>query len=94
MIEANGFGTILTNHPGYYSDYNGIEFSLTKRLREPLDGEGRRGLERHKECYTVAENELGNPTRTDTTPLQDCGPFTYAAAAAAPAISSCTRTGR
>jgi hypothetical protein len=29
-----------------------------------------------KECYTVAENELGNPTRTDTTPLSNCGPFT------------------
>jgi hypothetical protein len=76
VIEANGFGTMLTNHPGYHSYYNGLEVSLTKRLSNRWMARVGTAWNSPKECYTVAANELGNPTRTDTTPLADCGPFT------------------
>jgi hypothetical protein len=75
-IEANGFGTVLSNHPGYYSYYNGIEFALTKRLANRWMGRVGVAWNSPKECYTVREDELGNPTPTDTTPLSNCGPFT------------------
>jgi hypothetical protein len=76
VIEANGFGTMLTNHPGYYSQYNGVEFSLTKRLADRWMARVGAAFNAAEECYTVAANELGNPTRTDTTPLLDCGAYT------------------
>jgi hypothetical protein len=31
-LEANGFGRLLTNRPGYHRRYQGIEATLTKRL--------------------------------------------------------------
>jgi hypothetical protein len=76
VIEANGFGTMLTNHPGYHSYYNGIEGSLTKRLSNRWMARVGVAYNAANECYTVPVNELGNPTRTDTTPLADCGPYT------------------
>ena len=76
VIEANGFGTMLTNHPGYHSYYNGIEGSITKRLSNRWMARVGAAYNSPKECYTVPVDELGNPTRTDTTPLADCGPFT------------------
>jgi hypothetical protein len=67
---------MLTNHPGYYSQYNGVEFSLTKRLADRWMARVGAAFNAAEECYTVAANELGNPTRTDTTPLLDCGAYT------------------
>ena len=76
IIEANGFGTILSNHPGYHSDYNGVELSLTRRLANRWMARVGAAWNDARECYTVPVDELGNPTRTDTTPLENCGPFT------------------
>jgi Carboxypeptidase regulatory-like domain/TonB-dependent Receptor Plug Domain len=76
VIEANGFGTILSNHPGYYSYYNGVEFSLTKRLSDRWMARVGAAINSARECYTVREDEIGNPTPTDTTPLLNCGAYT------------------
>jgi hypothetical protein len=76
VIEANGFGTMLTNHPGYFSKYHGLELSVTKRFSNRWMARVGAAWNAAEECYTVAANELGNPTRTDTTPLADCGPYT------------------
>jgi Carboxypeptidase regulatory-like domain/TonB-dependent Receptor Plug Domain len=76
VIEANGFGTMLTNHPGYYSYYNGVEFALTKRLSNRWMARVGASWNSARECYDVAADELGNPTPVDTATLAHCGPFT------------------
>ena len=76
VIEENGFGTVLTNHPGYHSYYHGLEVSMTKRLSNRWMARIGAAWNSPKECYTVGVDELGNPTPTDTTPLANCGPFT------------------
>jgi hypothetical protein len=76
VIEDNGFGTMLTNHPGYHSYYNGLEFALTKRLSNRWMARVGAAWNSPRECYTVRGDEYGNPTPTDTTPLTNCGAFT------------------
>jgi hypothetical protein len=76
VIEANGFGTVLTNYPGYRSYYNGIEFALTKRLSNRWMARVGAAWNEPRESYDTPVNEVGNPTRTDTTPLVNGGAYT------------------
>ncbi len=75
-VGAVNFGTVLTNYPGYYSYYNGVEFTLTKRLSNKWMARVGGAWNAPNERYGEAVNEQGNPTRTDTTPLVNGGAFT------------------
>ncbi|PYR93219.1 MAG: hypothetical protein DMF84_09485 [Acidobacteria bacterium] len=74
-VGAVNFGTLLTNYPGYYSYYNGVEFTMTKRLSNRWMARAGGAWNAPREHYDVAVNEQGNPTRTDTTPLVNGGAF-------------------
>ena len=74
-VAAVNFGTLLTNYPGYYSYYNGVEFTMTKRLSNKWMARVGGAWNAASEHYDVAVNEQGNPTRTDTTPLVNGGAF-------------------
>ena len=76
VIAANGNGTLLTNYPGYYSYYNGVEFTMTKRMSNRWMARASAAWNAPKEHYGTAVNEQGNPTRTDTTPLVNGGAYT------------------
>jgi Carboxypeptidase regulatory-like domain/TonB-dependent Receptor Plug Domain len=75
-VAAVNFGTVLSNYPGYHSYYNGIEFTLTKRLSNKWMARVGGAWNSPNEHYDVPVNEQGNPTRTDTTPLVNGGAFT------------------
>jgi hypothetical protein len=75
-VDAVNFGTVLTNYPGYHSYYNGVEFTMTKRLSNKWMARVGGAWNAPNEHYDVAVNELGNPTRVDTAPLVNGGAFT------------------
>ncbi|HJU44740.1 MAG TPA: TonB-dependent receptor [Vicinamibacterales bacterium] len=77
QVTAANFGRLLTNYDGYYSQYNGLEFQLTKRLSDRWMARVSAAWNNPREYYDMATpvNYLGNPTRRDTEPLQDGGLF-------------------
>jgi hypothetical protein len=77
QVSAAGFGRFLTNYDGFYSQYNGIEFQLTKRMSGRWMGRIGGSWNNPREYYDMATpvNGLGNPTRLDTEPLINGGLF-------------------
>jgi hypothetical protein len=77
QVTAANFGRILTNYDGYYSQYNGLELQLTKRMSDRWMARAAVAFNNPREYYDMATpvNYLGNPTRRDTEPLEDGGLF-------------------
>jgi hypothetical protein len=75
MVSAAGFGRLLTNYEGYYSQFNGIEAQIIKRMSDRWMGRIALSWNNPREYYDmpVPVNALGNPTRRDTEPLINGG---------------------
>jgi hypothetical protein len=76
-VAAAGSGRLLTNWPGYRSQYHGVEVSVVKRMADRWMMRVGAAYNNAREHYDAARplNFLGNPTRTDTEPLVDGGAF-------------------
>lgn len=75
-IEANGSQTLLTNWPGYYSYYHGLETSLVKRLSNHWMARVSFAYNEAREYYGDQPLDYaGNPTRTDLSPLVNGGQY-------------------
>lgn len=76
-VAANGNGRILTNYPGYVSKYQGVEFSLIKRMSNKWMMRFSGSYNDATEMYDTNPpvDYLGNPTRLDTEPLVQGGQF-------------------
>lgn len=77
QVSAAGFGRLLTNYDGYYSQYNGVELQLTKRMSDRWMARVSGSWNNPREYYDMAVpvNYIGNPTRRDTEPLINGGLF-------------------
>jgi hypothetical protein len=82
-IAANGNGRVLTNYEGYSSRYHGVELSVIKRMSDRWMARVGAAWNRATEHYGTSppRDSLGNPTRLDTEPLDNGGPFTVRSAA-------------
>ena len=77
-ITAGGNGFETTNVPGFYTDYNGLELTLNKRLSNRWMGRVGFALNNSREHFDQAEGVIdtnGNPTPTVTEPLVNGGQF-------------------
>jgi hypothetical protein len=77
-VAAGGNGFNLMNWPGYYTDYNGIELSMVKRMSNRWMARVGFSLNNAREHYdgtAARRNRNGNPTPTDTEPLIDGGQY-------------------
>ena len=74
-VAANGGGRFLTNFDDYATTFQGVEMSLTKRMSSRWMARVAGAWNNPQEHYdmAVAVNETGNPTVSDTFPLQDGG---------------------
>src|SRR5206468_2832995 len=72
---ANGNGRILSNYPGYYSYYHGLEAQVIKRMSQRWMSRVGVAFNNPKEHYGVPVDCWGNPTRTDTEPSVNGGAF-------------------
>jgi hypothetical protein len=74
-VAANGGGRFLTNFDDYATTFNGIEMSLTKRMSNRWMARVAGSWNNPQEHYDMAVpvNENGNPTVSDTFPLQSGG---------------------
>ena len=78
LVTAGGGGFLLTNVPGYYTDYSGVEVGLVKRMSG-------KWMARASFAYNDARQHFsnpagvydtnGNPTPTVTEPLVNGGQF-------------------
>ncbi len=76
IVGANGGGRFLTNFDGYYTMFNGIELSMTKRMSNRWQMRLATAWNNPTEGYDdgmVPVSENGNPTRSDIFPLTDGG---------------------
>jgi len=75
LVAANGGGRFLTNFDDYATTFNGVEMSLTKRMSNRWMARVAGAWNNPQEHYDMAVpvNENGNPTVSDTFPLQDGG---------------------
>ena len=74
LVAAGGFGRYRTNRPGYSTEFKGAELTLNKRMANKWRARVALSLNdwtEHFDGTPVAAN--GNPTRTDTNPLEDGG---------------------
>jgi hypothetical protein len=77
-VLAGGSGFLLTNVPGYTTDYNGVEVGLVKRLSDKWMGRVGFSYNNARDHFSSAAgiyDTNGNPTRTVTEPLVDGGQF-------------------
>jgi hypothetical protein len=77
-VAAGGNGFLLTNVPGYYTDYQGIEFGLVKRLSNRWMARAGFSYNNAREHFSSTDglyDANGNPTRTLTEPLVNGGQF-------------------
>jgi hypothetical protein len=75
-VKAAGNSRLLTNQPGYYSYYNGLEVSVVKRMANRWMMRVGTAYNLPKENYgSTPLNDAGNPTRTDLNPLVNGGDF-------------------
>ncbi len=77
-IAAGGNGFETTNVPGFFTDYNGLELTLNKRLSSRWMGRLGFALNNSREHFDQVEGMIdlnGNPTRTVTEPLVNGGQF-------------------
>ncbi len=75
LVAANGGGRLLTNFDDYATSFKGVEMSLTKRMSNRWMARVAGAWNNPQEHYdrAVPVNENGNPTVSDTFPLQDGG---------------------
>jgi hypothetical protein len=77
-IAAGGNGFVTTNVPGYFTDYNGIEVGLNKRLSNRWMGRvgfSWNNAREHFDDPNGMYDTNGNPTPTATEPLKNGGQF-------------------
>jgi hypothetical protein len=77
-VAAGGSGFLLTNVPGYYTDYQGLEVGLVKRLSNRWMARVGFSYNNAREHFSSPQglyDANGNPTRTLTEPLVDGGQF-------------------
>lgn len=76
-VAAGGNGRLLTNWDGYHSQYNGLEFSVIKRMSNRWMARVGAAWNMANEYYDQdpPRNNQGNPTPLDTEPLRDGGAF-------------------
>jgi hypothetical protein len=77
-ITAGGNGFETTNIPGFYTDYSGVEMTLTKRLSNRWMARVGVAVNSAREHFDEVAGMIdtnGNPTRTVTEPLVDGGQF-------------------
>jgi hypothetical protein len=77
-FAASGSALLLTNAPGYSTDYHGIELGFVKRLSTKWMGRASFSYNVAREHFSDPAgryNSTGNPTPTPTEPLLDGGPF-------------------
>jgi hypothetical protein len=77
-VAAGGSGFLLTNIPGYSTDYQGLEVGLVKRLSNRWMARLGFSYNNAREHFSSAQglhDANGNPTRTLTEPLVDGGQF-------------------
>lgn len=77
-IAAGGNGFVTTNVPGYFTDYNGVELGLTKRLSNKWMGRvgfSWNNAREHFDDPNGMYDTNGNPTPTVTEPLKNGGQF-------------------
>ncbi len=77
-VAAGGSGFLLTNVPGYYTDYHGVDVSLVKRLSNRWMARVAFSYNNAREHFTSPQglyDATGNPTGTLTEPLIDGGQF-------------------
>ncbi len=86
LVTAGGGGRIRTNAPGYSTTFNGLEFTLVKRLSNKWMARAGFSWNSWNEYwdgapYTVggtgSGNDPGSPARTDVSPNIDGGPVTF-----------------
>jgi hypothetical protein len=77
LVTAGGGGFLLTNWNGYYTDYNGLELTLVKRLSHRWMGRAGFSFNNAREHYApqARYDTNGNPTPTITEPLVNGGQF-------------------
>jgi hypothetical protein len=77
-VAAGGNGFLLTNVPGYYTDYHGVDLALVKRLSNRWMARAGFSYNNAREHFSSTQGLYdfqGNPTRTLTEPLIDGGQF-------------------
>ena len=77
-VAAGGNGFLVRNIPGYYTDYQGLELGLIKRLSNKFMthvGFGWNNAQEHFSSKDGMYDNDGNPTPTLTEPLQSGGQF-------------------
>jgi hypothetical protein len=77
LVTAGGGGFLLTNWNGYYTEYNGLELTLVKRLSNRWMGRAGFSYNNAREFYApqARYDTNGNPTPTITEPLVNGGQF-------------------
>ncbi len=73
VIAANGNGRFLTNYEGYSTTYNGLELSVIKRMSDRWMMRAGFAWNNPTEHYDTDRNILGNPTRYESSTLNDGG---------------------
>jgi hypothetical protein len=75
LVAANGNGRELTNFSGYHTSYNGLEVSVNKRMSQRWMMRAAFAWNNPREHYddSPAVNILGNPTRYESSTLNDGG---------------------
>ncbi|MFB3854369.1 MAG: carboxypeptidase regulatory-like domain-containing protein [Vicinamibacterales bacterium] len=74
VVAANGNGRLLTNYQGYYTTYHGLELSVVKRMSNRWMMRAGVAYNNPREFFDDApRNYLGNPTRTESSPLVQGG---------------------
>jgi len=75
-VSAGGNGRLLTNWPGYYSYYNGVEFAVVKRMANRWMSRIGAAINGAKERYGATPlDHFGNLTRIDVDPLVNGGQY-------------------
>jgi hypothetical protein len=74
-VAANGNARMLSNVPGYYSYFHGVEVSAIKRMSNRWMMRVSAAYNDAREHYDTPVNDAGNPTRTDLNPLVNSGQF-------------------
>jgi hypothetical protein len=77
-VNAGGGGFLTTTIPGYYTDYNGLEVALVKRLSKGWMGRVSFGYNNARDHFSDPAGRYdtnGNPTPTVNEPLIDGGQF-------------------
>jgi len=75
-VVAGGLGFLVTNVPGYSTDYHGVEFGMVKRLSDRWMGRVAISFNNAREHFDDPAglyDTNGNPTPTITEPLVDGG---------------------